>query len=134
MAGEKYNIQLEAVEIFNRLIQIPQLAEGLSNLLQNFNSHNHDIRNDERYQPLGDYQPLGNYAASIHEHQASDIQETADKKVMTAEERNILSTLGTKSILAESQSLGRSVVTRKLYPRTSRSMLIIKRTSMTGMI
>jgi hypothetical protein len=95
MAGEKYNIQLEAVEIFNRLIQIPQLAEGLSNLLQNFNSHNHDIRNDERYQPLGDYQPLGNYAASIHEHQASDIQETADKKVMTAEERNILSTLGT---------------------------------------
>ena len=27
-----------------------------------------------------------------------------------------------------------SVVTRKLYPRTSRSMLIIKRTSMTGMI
>ena len=95
MAGEKYNIQLEAVEIFNRLIQIPQLAEGLSNLLQNFDSHNHDIRNDERYQPLGDYQPLGNYAASIHEHQASDIQETADKKVMTAEERNILSTLGT---------------------------------------
>lgn len=95
MAGEKYNIQLEAVEIFNRLIQVPQLAEGLSNLLQNFNSHNHDIRNDERYQPLGDYQPLGNYAASVHEHQASDIQETADKKVMTAEERNILSTLGT---------------------------------------
>ena len=108
MAGEKYNIQLEAVEIFNRLIQIPQLAEGLSNLLQNFDSHNHDIRNDERYQPLGDYQPLGNYAASIHEHQASDIQETADKKVMTAEERNILSTLGTKSILAESQSLGQN--------------------------
>ena len=95
MAGEKYNIQLEAVEIFNRLIQVPQLAEGLSNLLQNFNSHNHDIRNDERYQPLGDYQPLGNYAASVHEHQASDIQETTDKKVMTAEERNILSTLGT---------------------------------------
>ena len=95
MAGEKYNIQLEAVEIFNRLIQVPQLAEGVSNLLQNFNSHNHDIRNDERYQPLGDYQPLGNYAASVHEHQASDIQETADKKVMTAEERNILSTLGT---------------------------------------
>ena len=89
MAGEKYNIQLEAVEIFNRLIQVPQLAEGLSNLLQNFNSHNHDIRNDERYQPLGDY------AASVHEHQASDIQETTDKKVMTAEERNILSTLGT---------------------------------------
>ena len=108
MAGEKYNIQLEAVEIFNRLIQIPQLAEGLSNLLQNFDSHNHDIRNDERYQPLGDYQPLGNYAASIHEHQASDIQETADKKVMTAEERNILSTLGTKSILVESQSLGQN--------------------------
>jgi hypothetical protein len=95
MAGEKYNIQLEAVEIFNRLIQVPQLAEGLSNLLQNFNSHNHDIRNDERYQPLGDYQPAGNYAASVHEHQASDIQETTDKKVMTAEERNILSTLGT---------------------------------------
>ena len=108
MAGEKYNIQLEAVEIFNRLIQVPQLAEGLSNLLQNFNSHNHDIRNDERYQPLGDYQPLGNYAASVHEHQASDIQETADKKVMTAEERNILSTLGTKSILVESQSLGQN--------------------------
>ncbi|MBC5605858.1 MULTISPECIES: hypothetical protein [Bacteroides] len=95
MAGEKYNIQLEAVEIFNRLIQVPQLAEGLSDLLQNFNSHNHDIRNDKRYQPLGDYQPLGNYAASVHEHQASDIQETTDKKVMTAEERNILSTLGT---------------------------------------
>ena len=49
----------------------------------------------EVYQPLGDYQPAGNYAASVHEHQASDIQETADKKVMTAEERNILSTLGT---------------------------------------
>lgn len=80
MAGEKYNIQLEAVEIFNRLIQVPQLAEGLSNLLQNFNSHNHDTRNDERYQPLGDYQPLGNYAASVHKHQASDIQETTDKK------------------------------------------------------
>ena len=30
--------------------------------------------------------------------------------------------------------IARSVVTRKLYPRTSRSMLIIKRTSMTGMI
>ena len=95
MAGEKYNIQLEAVEIFNRLIQVPQLAEGLSNLLQNFNSHNHDIRNDERYQPLGDY------AASVHEHQASDIQETTDKKVMTAEERNILSTLGTKYAKAD---------------------------------
>lgn len=62
----------------------------------------------EVYQPLGDYQPAGNYAASVHEHQASDIQETADKKVMTAEERNILSTLGTKSILAESQSLGQN--------------------------
>ena len=49
----------------------------------------------EVYQPLGDYQPAGNYAASVHEHQASDIQETTDKKVMTAEERNILSTLGT---------------------------------------
>lgn len=101
MAGEKYNIQLEAVEIFNRLIQVPQLAEGLSDLLQNFNSHNHDIRNDKRYQPLGDYQPLGNYAASVHEHQASDIQETTDKKVMTAEERNILSTLGTKYAKAD---------------------------------
>lgn len=49
----------------------------------------------EVYQPLGDYQPAGNYAASVHKHQASDIQETTDKKVMTAEERNILSTLGT---------------------------------------
>ena len=49
----------------------------------------------EVYQPLGDYQPAGNYAVSVHEHQASDIQETTDKKVMTAEERNILSTLGT---------------------------------------
>jgi len=49
----------------------------------------------EVYQPLGDYQPAGNYAASVHEHQASDIQETTDKKVMTAEERNILSSLGT---------------------------------------
>ena len=62
----------------------------------------------EVYQPLGDYQPAGNYAASVHEHQASDIQETTDKKVMTAEERNILSTLGTKSILVESQSLGQN--------------------------
>ena len=89
MAGEKYNIQLEAAEIFNRLVKVPELVQGLNELLQNFNSHNHDTRNDERYQPLG------NYAASVHEHQASDIQETADKKVMTAEERNILSTLGT---------------------------------------
>ena len=62
----------------------------------------------EVYQPLGDYQPAGNYAVSVHEHQASDIQETTDKKVMTAEERNILSTLGTKSILVESQSLGQN--------------------------
>ncbi|EKJ91755.1 hypothetical protein [Bacteroides finegoldii] len=89
MAGEKYNIQLEAAEIFNRLVTVPELVQGLNELLQNFNSHNHDARNDERYQPLG------NYAASVHEHQASDIQETTDKKVMTAEERNILSTLGT---------------------------------------
>ena len=35
------------------------------------------------------------YSSVNHEHQASDIQETTDKKVMTAEERNILSTLGT---------------------------------------
>ena len=55
----------------------------------------------EVYQPLGDYQPAGNYAASVHEHQASDIQETTDKKVMTAEERNILSTLGTKYAKAD---------------------------------
>ena len=48
------------------------------------------------------------YSSVNHEHQASDIQETTDKKVMTAEERNILSTLGTKSILAESQSLGQN--------------------------
>lgn len=89
MAGEKYNIQLEAAEIFNRLVKVPELVQGLNELLQNFNSHNHDTRNDERYQPLG------NYAASVHEHQASDIQETTDKKVMTAEERNILSSLGT---------------------------------------
>ncbi len=95
MAGEKYNIQLEAAEIFNRLVTVPELVQGLNELLQNFNSHNHDARNDERYQPLG------NYAASVHEHQASDIQETTDKKVMTAEERNILSTLGTKYAKAD---------------------------------
>ena len=34
----------------------------------------------EVYQPLGDYQPAGNYAASVHKHQASDIQETTDEK------------------------------------------------------
>ena len=38
MAGEKYNIQLEAAEIFNRLVKVPELVQGLNELLQNFNS------------------------------------------------------------------------------------------------
>ena len=85
----KYNFQLEAAEIFNRLVQIPELVLELNGLLQDFNSHNHDMHNDVRYQPLGDY------AALVHGHSMSEIQETVDKKVMTATERDVLSTLGT---------------------------------------
>ena len=95
MAGEKYNIQLEAIEIFNRLQQVPQLAEGLSNLLQNFNSHNHDLRNDTRYQPLGDY------AADVHTHSATDITEDSTHKFMTQMEKNTLSSLGTNAALKD---------------------------------
>ena len=95
MAGEKYNIQLEAIEIFNRLQQVPQLAEGLSNLLQNFNSHNHDLRNDTRYQPLGDY------AADVHTHSATDITEDSTHKFMTQTEKNTLSSLGTNAALKD---------------------------------
>lgn len=98
----KYNFQLEAADIFNRLVQIPELVLELNGLLQDFNSHNHDMHNDVRYQPLGDY------AALVHGHSMSEIQETVDKKVMTATERDVLSTLGTKSILVESQSLGQN--------------------------
>lgn len=85
----KYNFQLEAADIFNRLVQIPELVLELNGLLQDFNSHNHDMHNDVRYQPLGDY------AALVHGHSMSEIQETVDKKVMTATERDVLSTLGT---------------------------------------
>jgi hypothetical protein len=118
MAGEKYNIQLEAAEIFNRLVKVPELVQGLNELLQNFNSHNHDTRNDERYQPLG------NYAASVHEHQASDIQETADKKVMTAEERNILSTLGTKYAKADFSNVITKALSQNGYYKFPDGLLI----------
>ena len=118
MAGEKYNIQLEAAEIFNRLVTVPELVQGLNELLQNFNSHNHDARNDERYQPLG------NYAASVHEHQASDIQETTDKKVMTAEERNILSTLGTKYAKADFSNVITKALSQNGYYKFPDGLLI----------
>jgi len=118
MAGEKYNIQLEAAEIFNRLVKVPELVQGLNELLQNFNSHNHDARNDERYQPLG------NYAASVHEHQASDIQETTDKKVMTAEERNILSTLGTTYAKADLSNAMTVNLGRNGYAKFNNGLLI----------
>lgn len=91
----KYNFQLEAADIFNRLVQIPELVLELNGLLQDFNSHNHDMHNDVRYQPLGDY------AALVHGHLMSEIQETVDKKVMTATERDVLSTLGTKYAKAD---------------------------------
>lgn len=42
----KYNFQLEAADIFNRLVQIPELVLELNGLLQDFNSHNHDMQFD----------------------------------------------------------------------------------------
>ena len=47
------------------------------------------------YQTLDAHEPKRHSFLPVDKHQASDIQETTDKKVMTAEERNILSTLGT---------------------------------------
>ena len=78
----------------------------------------------EVYQPLGDYQPAGNYAASVHKHQASDIQETTDKKVMTAEERNILSTLGTKYAKADFSNVITKALSQNGYYKFPDGLLI----------
>ena len=89
----------------------------------------------EVYQPLGDYQPAGNYAASVHKHQASDIQETTDKKVMTAEERNILSTLGTTYAKADLSNAMTVNLGRNGYAKFNNGLLIqwgFKENSITG--
>lgn len=135
MAGEKYNIQLEAIEIFNRLQQVPQLAEGLSNLLQNFNSHNHDLRNDTRYQPLGDY------AADVHTHPATDITEDSTHKFMTQTEKNTLSSLGTTYAKADMSNIATyrfSTGATSSYIKFSNGLLIcwgwINSTGLTRMV
>ena len=126
MTGEKYNIQLEAIEIFNRLQQVPQLTEGLSNLLQNFNSHNHDLRNDTRYQPLGDY------AADAHTHTATDISEDSTHKFMTQTEKNTLSSLGTNAALKDFSNVTTKNLGQNGYYKLPDGLMIQWGCSLTG--
>ena len=123
----KYNFQLEAADIFNRLVQIPELVLELNGLLQDFNSHNHDMHNDVRYQPLGDY------AALVHGHSMSEIQETVDKKVMTATERDVLSTLGTKYAKADFSNVITKSLGQNGYYNFSKWVLQVSRWTVDSM-
>lgn len=54
-------------------------------------NHNHDTT----------YQKLGNYATATHNHPATDIEENSTHRFMTDNERNTLSSLGTKAALKD---------------------------------
>lgn len=61
-------------------------------------NHNHDTT----------YQKLGNYATATHNHPATDIEENSTHRFMTENERNTLSSLGTKAAQINYQSLGQN--------------------------
>lgn len=67
-------------------------------IADNLKNHNHDTT----------YQKLGNYATATHNHPATDIEENSTHRFMTDNERNTLSSLGTKAILSEAQNFGQN--------------------------